>query len=402
MNPLMLYIHIPFCEKKCHYCDFLSSVASPKEHQEYVDTLCKEIALYKNLGADSCVSSIFFGGGTPSILSPLQIEQIMASLKYIFPHIKETAEITLELNPGTADKNKLETYRRIGINRLSIGLQASNNEELKNLGRIHTYETFIETYELARNLGFTNINIDIMSAIPGQAPESWIKTLEEVIALEPEHISAYSLIVEEDTPFYDEYSEGSCKYHLLPGEEDERQMYYDTKEKLELAGYRRYEISNYAKPGKECRHNLGYWEREPYLGLGLGASSLLKLADNTQENIDENSEKILKIQEIRRKNHSKFHLYKEQIEKNLTPVKERETLDTITSIEEFMFLGLRKIEGIDTREFHTVYYENVEKYYGVILDDLYKKNLVRKEKNKIFLTNKGVDLSNVVLSSFLI
>ena len=269
---LELYIHIPFCVKKCDYCDFLSAPADRRMQKAYVDALLREIQGYghpegKN-AAFPTVSSVFIGGGTPSILEGSDIGRIMDQARENF-RISPDAEITIETNPGTLTAKKLQAYRNAGINRLSLGLQSADERELRVLGRIHTYEEFLESYRLARQAGFSNINVDLMFAIPGQTCEGWLRNLRTVAELEPEHISAYSLIVEEGTPFADRELD-------LPDEDTEYRMYEDTAAVLAEYGYRQYEISNYAKPGYSCRHNIGYWNRTQYLGLGLGAASLIR------------------------------------------------------------------------------------------------------------------------------
>ncbi len=271
-KPLELYIHIPFCIRKCAYCDFLSAPAAPEVQEAYVGQLLQEIAASKKLPEDYEAVTVFFGGGTPGILKGELLCSILRALRDRFS-VREDAEITVEANPGTVNRDKLVQYREAGVNRISLGLQSADNQELKLLGRIHTWEQFLESFQLARETGFRNINVDLMSALPGQTTESVHRTLERVLALSPEHISAYSLILEEGTPFYKRY-EGHPE--LLPSEEEERQMYYDTRDRLCACGYEHYEISNFAKPGYACRHNLGYWERTDYKGFGLGAASLLE------------------------------------------------------------------------------------------------------------------------------
>jgi oxygen-independent coproporphyrinogen-3 oxidase len=272
---LGIYIHIPFCVKKCAYCDFLSAPATEEMKQEYINALLTEIKSYSGNTKEYIVPNIFFGGGTPSCISADAVLSIMEAIREVFAVDIERLEATIEVNPGTVTRDKLEQYKNAGINRLSFGLQSTNDEELKLLGRIHTFEQFLENYHLARELGFHNINIDLMSALPGQTLSSWENTLETVLKLKPEHISAYSLIIEEGTQFYDLYRPGTKGAAELPDEDTDRLMYQRTKEILELNGYRRYEISNYAKPGFECRHNSSYWIGTDYLGVGLGASSLL-------------------------------------------------------------------------------------------------------------------------------
>ena len=280
-----LYIHIPFCIRKCNYCDFLSFPAGEETIEKYCQALCEEIRRTGEAvcGPESCthdahratdnasadgISTIFVGGGTPSVLSPMQIRRLFACLRQNFS-IRPDAEISMEANPGTLDGEKLSACMEAGVNRLSIGLQSADDGLLRTLGRIHTWEQFQENYAAARRAGFTNINIDLMSALPGQSLDNYVDTLEKVTALEPEHISSYSLILEEGTPFF--ASEEIRRQ--LPDEGVDREMYEKTKAILHERGYERYEISNYAKEGFACRHNLGYWDGVPYLGLGLGASS---------------------------------------------------------------------------------------------------------------------------------
>lgn len=380
---LEIYIHIPFCVRKCAYCDFLSRPQDEGIRGRYVERLLDEICAYSNnmeVTKNYQVSTIFLGGGTPSVLSANQIARVFDVLNRTFD-IVEGAEITIEANPGTVTREKLEAYKQCGINRISFGLQSTNNEELKLLGRIHTYEEFLESYQLARECGFDNINVDLISAIPKQTLASWEETLSKVIALNPEHISAYSLIVEEGTPFAMMYGEGCPREKDLPDEEEERAIYYRTEEVLSQAGYRRYEISNYAKEGKECKHNLGYWERVTYLGIGLGASSLL---DNTRfKNTDdllyymEHADRLDKIQE--------------GVEK--LSVKEQ--------MEEFMFLGLRKMDGVSMTEFENVFGKTMEECYGNQLEHLIKKDLLERKDDRIMLTKQGIDVSNYVFAEFL-
>ena len=276
---LRLYVHVPFCVRKCYYCDFLSGPSNQEGIDTYFEALYKEINSYKNRGDDYRISSVFIGGGTPSCVDSGKIVRTLEELKNVFEFKKE-AEITIEVNPGTVEMdsiadNKLLNYKKAGINRLSFGLQSTIDSELKLLGRIHTYAQFEDNYKLARNLGFNNINIDLMSALPGQNIKTWEEGLVKICKLEPEHISAYSLIIEEGTPFYEMYGPEGRMKDKLPSEEEEGEIYNLTREILLSAGYQRYEISNYAKQGYECSHNLAYWEVDNYLGLGLGAASLI-------------------------------------------------------------------------------------------------------------------------------
>ena len=377
---LELYIHIPFCVKKCAYCDFLSGPASNQQIEEYVQALIEEIRYYKEFVKKYEVSTVFWGGGTPSLLTGEQMKALMETLGQTF-FIRQNAEITMEANPGTVTVEKLLACQKAGINRISFGLQSVNNEELKMLGRIHTYEEFLESYEAARKAGFQNINVDLISAIPKQTVSSWEQTLQTIISLQPEHISAYSLIVEEGTTFAKLYGEGCKLEHLLPMEEDERRMYERTEELLREAGYHRYEISNYAKEGYECQHNLGYWERKEYLGLGLGASSL--------------------IEETRFHNTDEMEEYLRDANNPILLRREQEKLDRQEQMEEFVFLGLRKIRGIQEEKFAEMFGEDIWDCYGKNLERVIKEGLLEREEGVLRLTRKGIDVSNYVFYEIL-
>ena len=377
---LELYIHIPFCVKKCAYCDFLSGPASNQQIEEYVQALIEEIRYYKEFAKNYEVSTVFWGGGTPSLLTGEQMKVLMEALGQTF-FIRQNAEITMEANPGTVTVEKLLACQKAGINRISFGLQSVNNEELKMLGRIHTYEEFLESYEAARKAGFQNINVDLISAIPKQTVSSWEQTLQTIISLQPEHISAYSLIVEEGTTFAKLYGEGCELEHLLPSEEEERRMYERTEELLQEAGYHRYEISNYAKEGDECQHNLGYWERKEYLGLGLGASSL--------------------IEETRFHNTDEMEEYLRDANNPILLRREQEKLDRQEQMEEFVFLGLRKIRGIQEEKFAEMFGEDIWDCYGKNLERVIKEGLLEREEGVLRLTRKGIDVSNYVFYEIL-
>ena len=379
---LELYLHIPFCVRKCNYCDFFSASGTPKEQADYVSAMIQEIQSYQELSGEYEVQTIFLGGGTPSLLTPEQIEKIFTTIYHIFS-VNENAEITMEMNPGTVDIEKLRAMKAAGVNRLSIGLQSAQNEELKMLGRIHTYEEFLETWKLTEQAGFKNRNIDLMSALPGQTIESYEDTLSKVLALEPEHISAYSLILEEGTVFYDWYEKGKLDRGAwkLPSEEEEYAMGELTIQRLAEAGMHRYEISNYAKSGKECRHNLGYWDRVEYLGIGAGSSSLIK------------GERFDHIRDRK--------AYIEKIRNGESILIDREILSVESQMEEFMYLGLRKIEGVSRTDFQNYFGKNVDDVYGEILDKLEEEQLVEFSGDRIRLTHRGMDVSNCVLAEFL-
>ena len=378
---LSLYLHIPFCASKCHYCDFLSGPDTKENIERYVELLCKEIRIKaESLKAEEKITdTVFFGGGTPSLLEPGQMIKIMSTLREEFRILPE-AEISLELNPGTVCKEKLKTYQQLGINRLSIGLQSANNEELKRLGRIHTYEEFLNTWQEVKRLGFSNINIDLMSSLPGQTLESYRNTLEKITSLKPEHISAYSLIIEEGTNFHNWYGEEGEKTKELPSEETDREMYYLTKTILRENGYERYEISNYSLPTHECRHNIGYWTGKPYLGMGLGASSY-----RNQERFQN---------EVRMKE------YEDKILLGENPVMERIPLELTDRIQEFMFLGLRRMKGISEKDFATEFGISLEQAYGDKLRKLEKQQLLAYDKGRWYLTERGIDVSNRVFVEF--
>ena len=415
-----LYIHIPFCICKCAYCDFLSGPADEQTQDRYMAALLREVALAgeRHRKCGEPVDTIFIGGGTPSAVDARWILRLMQQVFTSFA-VAEDAEITMEANPGTLTKEKLTVYRKAGINRLSMGLQSTDNGELARLGRIHTYETFLENYRMARQAGFTNINIDLMSALPGQSIDSYEETLRRVIALEPEHISAYSLIIEEGTPFGKRYPErldgteegsagsvgGRESQWQLPTEEEDRQMYHLTKSILAEAGYHRYEISNYARPGYECRHNVGYWTGVPYLGLGLGAASYYggqrfsntrDMGEYLQLLMQDGMDAADVLDDLRRDN---------------------ELLSVQDSMEEFMFLGLRLTDGVSEVTFEKKFGQSMETVYGMVLKKMERQGLLLKKKGSCSakttereeakdtiwsLTDLGLDVSNYVLAEFLL
>ena len=371
--PLELYVHIPFCVRKCQYCDFLSGPSDEETKDRYIEALLKEIRAAEHT-EDYEIVSVFIGGGTPSALKAEAIASIMRTLREQF-FFCEDAEVTIEANPGTVDPEKLTIYRNVGINRLSLGLQSTDAEELKLLGRIHSYEEFLKSYEWAREAGFSNINIDLMFAIPGQTGEAWRQHLYQVAELNPEHISAYSLIIEEGTPFAEQNLD-------LPDEDTEYQMYEDTAEILERYGYRQYEISNYAKQGYMCRHNAGYWQRLEYLGFGLGASSLYggMRFSNTHQ-----------MQEYLKESRNP-----DQIRKDVTVLSRNE------QIEEFMFLGLRMTDGISEKNFEENFNVRLMDIYGDILQKYEETGFMEHIETKWRLTRKGIHVSNHILADFLL
>lgn len=374
---LGLYIHIPFCVKKCEYCDFLSWNAGEEERQQYVAALLSEIESYREFAKGYRVSTIFIGGGTPSVLLPKQMEDILQKIYEIF-ELERRPEITVEVNPGTVDEEKLQCYKENGVNRLSMGLQSVKDEKLRLLGRIHTYQEFVESYELARKAGFDNISIDLISSVPGQTLQEWKEELETAAAQNPEHISVYQLIIEEGTPFYEKYAEHP---ELLPDEETSRETYLWTGKFLKEAGYEQYEISNYAKPGKESRHNLKYWERGDYLGLGLGAASM--------------------VRNIRMSNTKDMRTYLERCDKPKTMREDVQFLEEPRQMEEFMFLGLRKTRGVSKKEFKRIFGREMDMVYEKALHKCLENGMLLEHKDRIFLSEEGTLLSNMVLSEFL-
>lgn len=387
--------------QKCVYCDFLSAPAGEDVKRKYIEALVCEInitcGLYNDRLSGYQVKTIFFGGGTPSAVKPEYIRDIMKCLNEHFD-IAEGAEVTIECNPGTLDINKADIYRECGINRISFGLQSADNIELKMLGRIHTFEQFKESLSIAEKAGFDNINVDIMSALPGQTMESYKRTVEKVLECNVKHISAYSLIVEEGTPLYDRLD---TDYPELPDEDTERQMYYYTQDSLASAGYVHYEISNYARPGYECRHNISYWERTDYLGFGIGAASLFEEIRHT--NITDINMYIDKCggminagscmdNNVTAGNYNRLYEIYDDIQK----------LSLNDSMEEFMFLGLRKIDGISKAEFEKTFSKNIADVYGKVIQENVLNGLLVDDGDVIKLTDRGVDISNVVMADFLL
>ena len=401
MNGLEIYIHIPFCVKKCDYCDFLSAPADLETKEKYVEALINEIKLNKNKMSEYVVDTVFIGGGTPSLLEENQISKIMSVLR---DNLSENPEITIECNPGTITESKLLEYKKSGINRISFGLQSANDEELKSIGRIHNYAGFLESYNLARKCGFDNINVDLMSALPGQTLKSYEETLNKVVRLEPEHISAYSLIVEENTLMYDRVKKAQIKgINILPDEESERKMYYLTNNILRSNGYRKYEISNYSKPGKECKHNIGYWQRKEYLGFGIGAASLYK--ENRYNNISDINKYIEvltnNIKENSINNVGNSSEVENQVNILNSIVKNLQQLTERDRMEEFMFLGLRMMEGVSMEKFEQYFGKTYMEVYGKVQKRMEDKRFLINDNGYVKLTEFGIDLSNYVMSEFL-
>ena len=379
MEELGIYIHIPFCKKKCSYCDFKSfENINENIKKEYIEALIKEIQLTKN-NSNYIVSTIYIGGGTPSFIDEKYIKEILRAI-YKKWEIKPEVEITIEINPGTINKSKLEAYRMMGINRLSIGLQSTNDYLLKKIGRIHNYQDFLDTYILARKTGFENINVDLMLALPEQTLENLMQSVRKIINLNPEHISIYSLILEENTELFSKVQKGE---EALVKDELEREMYWKSKEAFEEAGYIHYEISNYSKKGYESKHNKNCWSQKEYLGFGIAAHSYLE--EKRFCNIDNLNKYIENIK-------------KGNLEENRIIEEKNRTKENIA--KEYMMLGLRKIEGVSISEFQRKFELNPLFYFRFEISKLQKLDLIEVDLDNIRLTKRGLDLANIVFEEF--
>lgn len=393
-NILSLYIHIPFCVKKCFYCDFLSFNADETVKQEYVNALFNELAVWEEILNNNGTKKIYFktvfiGGGTPSCLSAPELFKIVQAVK---KYTDKYTEFTIEANPGTITDSHISVFKEAGINRISLGLQSAKDNELKKLGRIHTFKDFCSSYEKLQKTGFKNINIDIMAGIPGQTLGSYKDTLHKVVTLKPAHISAYSLIVEPGTVFYKMQKQKTLE---IADEDTDRAMYTLTKELLAVYGYNRYEISNYSQEGMECRHNIVYWTGGNYLGLGLGASSYI-------DGIRFTGTSSL---------YQYINIFKETIKPGMAKTKIQENICTNyeklsikSQMEEFMFLGLRMCNGVSKDLFKKRFGISMDKVYGNVIKKFLKNNLLKEDsKNgRIYLSDRGIDISNYVLSEFIL
>ena len=438
---LSIYVHIPFCKAKCSYCDFLSFGGCDYPIQrQYVNALCREIKAYSLVSKEYRVQTIFFGGGTPSYIEADLICQIMETIEEVF-EVAEDAEITLEGNPDSLKLDKLIIYRKTGINRLSIGLQSTDDEMLARIGRVHNYTQFIAAYQSARQASFDNINVDLMMGLPGENMDSYLRTLGKVVELQPEHISAYSLIVEEGTPL----SENQELLARIPEEEEDRKMYARTKHLLQQSGYKRYEISNYAKEGYECRHNKVYWTGGEYLGVGLGAASYMTVQLENEslkrvrfhgvEHIDEYIGRFSHCEGMREDEYTDmYHFYEEgyedeelsyygMMQMNYDHVDEYKSLEDNAMLEflrdyyrdlyfckrkdemeEFMFLGLRMMEGVSKETFKRRFGVAMESVYGKILEKYIGQGLLIEDDDRehVYLSDRGIDVSNVVMAEFML
>lgn len=378
MDKFGIYIHIPFCKQKCKYCDFISFSCNEEVQKEYVKCLIEEIKNKKVERKSNEVSTIYIGGGTPSIIDSKYIIEILNKIKNSFL-VKEKSEITIEINPGTVTKEKLEDYKKAGINRISIGLQSTNDRILNLIGRIHTYEKFLETYKLVKEVGFENINVDLMLAIPTQTESELLESVKKIIELNPNHISLYSLILEENTELEKMISSGKLE---LINDKVERTMYWKTKSLLEKNGYIQYEISNFAKKGYESNHNLDCWNQEEYIGFGVAAHSYL---NNKRFSNTENLEKYIEL--IKNKKINDII--------NINEIQNREI-----KAKEFMMLGFRKIEGVSISEFERRFRINPLFYFRFEISKLEEMGLIEVDLDNIKLTKKGLDLANKVFEEF--
>lgn len=370
MKELGIYVHIPFCKQKCSYCDFISYSNKSNLVKEYIEVLKREI---ENSSINEYeITTIYFGGGTPSYVEDKYIVDVLETIKQYY-NISKNAEITIEVNPGTVTEEKLKNYIKAGINRLSIGLQSCNNNLLKMIGRIHSYEEFLNTYELARKVGFKNINVDLMIGLPNQNLEDVKDSLKKIIELSPEHISVYSLIIEEGTPIERKIKNRELE---LPEEDLERKEYWEVKKTLEKFGYKHYEISNFAKEGYESKHNVNCWEQKEYIGFGVAAHSYLNKI--RYSNVDN-------IEEYLQKNESIIH----------------EVQDLENQKNEYMLLGLRKIDGIKISKFKNKFGTNPIMEYREELNKLVQEELIEIDLDEIRLTSKGIDLANIVWEEFI-
>lgn len=438
---LSIYIHIPFCVQKCLYCDFLSfpvgevkgravwqkktAGGGPAAHksvsgaacggiarqgaaygaemiESYVNHLCREMIQSAAIYNKYRVISVFLGGGTPSLLTTAQTSRIMETVRRHY-RIEPNAEITMEMNPGTIEACEPEQYITLSINRASIGLQSTDDGELRRIGRIHNYAAFLRTYDLVRRAGFDNVNIDVMSALPGQSVGSYEQTLRKVTALAPEHISAYSLILEEGTPLYERRST-----YCFPTEEESVEMDRLTRQYLADCGYRRYEISNYARAGYECRHNKVYWQRGNYVGFGPGAASMVEnVRWSNPPSLEAYAAYVTEQSAAPAAGQCGVAVHEQQIEAvqqsrpDCKDMLYRQVLTRQAQMEEYMFLGLRMICGVSATEFTRIFGLSIEDVYGDVIGDLYSQGLLVREGDRIRLTNRGLDVSNYAMAQFL-
>jgi len=372
LREIAVYIHIPFCSSKCYYCDFVSFPRLDKRIDEYVECLIMEMELYKDMLKECTVETVFIGGGTPSYIDE---SHIMRILEYLYQNYKSDGikEITIEVNPETVEYKKVKAYKDTGINRISIGLQSTNDNLLAQIGRRHTFDDFLKSYEIIEKAGFNNISVDLMFGLPNQNIDDCVNSLDSVIDLNVKHISYYSLIIEENTLMNRWYKEGKMK---LPDEDVEREMYHVGVELLKSKGYRHYEISNFAVQGYECRHNLYYWKIKPYIGFGISSHS--------------------NIGNKRFWNYSSYSSYINALKNGNIPMEGEEYIDKDMQMAEFMIMGLRLVDGVNRNEFKKRFNVDVDEIFGKALNRHFKNGLITEKNGNIMFTERGLDLSNIV------
>lgn len=376
VRSLGVYIHYPFCVRKCAYCDFLSAPGDDAARKAYLEALIREIRGQKSLFEESVIRSVFIGGGTPSLMEPDEFAELASALRGTAGDWEADAEWTIEANPGTVTQDKARCWREQGVNRVSMGMQASQDRLLRRIGRIHVMEDVRQSVRILREAGFDNLNLDLMMGLPDQSREDWQETLREALALEPTHLSCYSLIVEDGTPLKNMVESGQM---LLPDEDTEREMYADTIRILDAAGYKQYEISNFAEPGRESRHNLSYWDLSEYIGLGLGASSYL------------DGRRIKNTSDL-------WQYIKEEHPERLAVVEE--TLNRQDRMSEWMFLGLRKTAGVSDTDFKEMFGQSFDEIYPEQIAKLLWDGLLERKAGRLCLTRRGLDLANIVFEAF--
>lgn len=377
MKDLSIYIHIPFCSSKCHYCDFISFSGQTNRVEEYIDRLIIELSIYKGNLQDYRIKTIFIGGGTPSAIDAKYIYKV---LDYIYKNftIAKDMEISMELNPGTIELDKLNIYKEAGINRISVGLQTFNNNILKRLGRIHSAEDFLHTYNMLNSAGFENINVDLMFNLPNQTISGGMKDIETLVSLGVKHISYYSLIIEHGTLMDQWYQDNQLQ---LLDEDSERKLYHSVRDYLKENGYSHYEISNFSMKDYECKHNMVYWKIKPYIGVGLSSHSYL----NNKRFWNTNS----------------LNDYVEDLKKGKLPIIEDELISKKIEMAEVCIFGLRLVEGIDKREFKDRFGIEVKVLYKDSIEKHKNNGLLYEDNNYLKLTDRGLDLANIVEVDFL-
>ncbi len=382
MKKIGIYVHIPFCRMKCHYCDFVSYPGrSEAEIGDYLSALCREGRIYARRYATAgeviSAQSLYIGGGTPTCLTGGQLFALFGHIRALFP-LPEGIEITVEANPGTLEREKLECLQEAGCNRLSLGVQSFFDQELRALGRIHTPQEVVRNYALARKVGFQNINLDLMYGLPGQSLQTWRNNLRQAVELGPEHLSLYQLNIEKGTPFAHLVEKGL----LAEFNQDEAYaMYREAIAYLQEKGYVHYEISNFALPGKESFHNQLYWRNEEYLGLGAGAAGFLR--------------------GVRYRNTADLTEYREYLKREKLPISEEEIIDEELSMAETMFLGLRLLKGINKERFQQKHGIGIAEKYGQVLEKLLEEGLLKETATEIALSSRGLFVANLVMQEFL-